>query len=150
MRINIRVAAIIFKDGKLVTAKMRKRGKVYYILPGGGVEGDETIYEGLKRDLEEELNIGIIDPRLIYIKEFHLEETGRILEFYFHVTDYVGEIKKGFDPEEKESVFEEVSLLDFSELSEVIFYPKQLIKTLESDMNEGFSEVKYLGLQKEL
>jgi len=150
MRINIRVAAIIFKDGKLVTTKMRKRGKVYYVLPGGGVEGDETIYEGLKRELEEELNIGIIDPRLIYIKEFHLEETGRILEFYFHVTDYVGKIKKGFDPEEKESVFEEVSLLDFSELSEVIFYPKQLIKTLESDMNEGFLEVKYLGLQKEL
>ncbi len=34
MRMPIRVGAIIFKEGKLITTKMKKDGSEYYVLPG--------------------------------------------------------------------------------------------------------------------
>jgi ADP-ribose pyrophosphatase YjhB (NUDIX family) len=147
MRTNLRVAAIILYKGKLLTTKMTKNRSSYYVLPGGGVEMEENIYEAIKREVKEETNLDVLKLKLIYIKELKNKEMGRGVEFYFYVEEYGGELKKGFDPEEKESLLEDIELLDLENLDKIIFYPKELISQLSIDKEDNFSSFKYLGLK---
>lgn len=147
MRTNLRVAAIILHEGKLLTTKMTKKGFSYYVLPGGGVEMDEDIYEAIKREVKEETNLDVLKLKLVYIKELKNEKIGRGVEFYFYVEEYSGELRKGFDPEEKESILEAVELLDLGGLNDVVFHPEELKEQLKIDARNNFESFKYLGLK---
>lgn len=147
MRTNLRVAAIILHEGKLLTTKMKKKDFSYYVLPGGGVGMEETIYEAIKREVKEETNLDVLKLRLVYIKELKNEEMGRGVEFYFYVEEYSGNLKKGFDPEEKESTLEDVELLDLDGLKGIVFHPEELKEQLKIDAKNNFESFKYLGLK---
>ncbi|PKM91958.1 MAG: hypothetical protein CVU81_03100 [Euryarchaeota archaeon HGW-Euryarchaeota-1] len=148
MRTYLRTAAIIFYKGKLITTKMKKDGKTYYVLPGGGVEGNETIFDALKREVDEEVNLKVKKLKLVYIKELNLkiEGGGRGVEFYFFVEEYEGVPTKGFDPEEKDSSLEGLGFINIDDLKNTTFHPEQLVKFLEKDNENGFDKVRHLGL----
>ena len=61
MRVSSR--AVIFLDGKLVTMFRRKIKdgvtNEYYVIPGGGQEGDESLEQNVIRELKEEMNVDI-------------------------------------------------------------------------------------------
>ena len=56
---RIRVSAIIRWQGRVLLCRQEKPGKQYWLLPGGGVDGGETLMEALRRELREELGIGV-------------------------------------------------------------------------------------------
>ncbi|MCX6742194.1 MAG: NUDIX hydrolase [Candidatus Pacearchaeota archaeon] len=146
MRTYIRVGAIMFYKDKLITTRMRKGDSVYHVLPGGGVEDNETILEAIKREVKEELNLKIVNLRLVYIRELNLGDKGRGMELYFYVDTYKGIPKKGFDPEIKDALLEEIDFLDLDELTSLVFHPKQLIGVLKEDKEANFNEIRHLGL----
>ena len=139
---------MILDGEKILVTKMKKKDFSYYVLPGGGVEMDETIFEAVRREVKEETGLNILRLRLVYIKELKNEKLGRGVEFYFYVEKYDGILKKGFDPEEKESVLEDVDFLKLSELNKVVFYPEELKDRISVDKEHGFSSLAYLGLKE--
>ena len=44
-------------QGRILLCRQEKPGKEYWLLPGGGVDGGETLVEALRRELREELGI---------------------------------------------------------------------------------------------
>ena len=56
---RIRVSAIIRWQGRVLLCRQEKPGKQYWLLPGGGVDGGETLTEALRRELREELGIAV-------------------------------------------------------------------------------------------
>ncbi len=56
---RIRVAALLRWNGRILLCRQEKPGRSYWLLPGGGVEGGETLVQALHRELSEEL--GLID-----------------------------------------------------------------------------------------
>jgi 8-oxo-dGTP diphosphatase len=56
---RIRVSAIIRWQGRVLLCRQEKPGKQYWLLPGGGVDGGETLIEALRRELREELGITV-------------------------------------------------------------------------------------------
>jgi 8-oxo-dGTP diphosphatase len=73
-RVKVRVSGIIVRDGGILLIAHRKRGDVYWLLPGGGVKYGEALDRALRREFQEELGIGVdvgepvlmcdsIDPR---------------------------------------------------------------------------------------
>ena len=60
-RISARALIITEKGLAVIFRRKIKDGitKEYYVIPGGGVNEDEDIEEGLKRELKEELNIEV-------------------------------------------------------------------------------------------
>ena len=54
---RVRVAALIRWQGRILLCRQEKPGKEYWLLPGGGVDGGESLIEALRRELREELGV---------------------------------------------------------------------------------------------
>jgi 8-oxo-dGTP diphosphatase len=57
MEPRIRVSAILRWQGRILLCRQAKPDKEYWLLPGGGVDGGETLIEALRRELREELGV---------------------------------------------------------------------------------------------
>jgi 8-oxo-dGTP pyrophosphatase MutT (NUDIX family) len=55
-----RAAAIIIRNGKVLLFHRQKPGKDYYILPGGGVELEESFEEACIREVKEETGLDVM------------------------------------------------------------------------------------------
>lgn len=61
--------ALIIKDGKMLAAKINDNGNIFYIMPGGGQESEETLEEAVRREVKEEFGL-IVEPKTL---EFVIE-----------------------------------------------------------------------------
>lgn len=71
MEIKIRnsAKALIIKDGKMLASKINDNGDIFYIMPGGGQESEETLEEAVRREVKEEFGL-IVEPKTL---EFVIE-----------------------------------------------------------------------------
>lgn len=54
---RVRVAALIHWQNRILLCRQEKPGREYWLLPGGGVDGGETLVGALRRELVEELGL---------------------------------------------------------------------------------------------
>lgn len=54
-----RAGGILIENGKLLLIHRIKNNDEYYVIPGGGIEEGEDIYEATQRELYEEVGINI-------------------------------------------------------------------------------------------
>lgn len=66
MRTNKRVGAIIRRDKEVLLIHRFRDGMEYWVLPGGGVEDEETLEEALRREVMEETSLSILSFELIH------------------------------------------------------------------------------------
>ena len=57
MEPRIRVSALLQRGGKILLCRHEKGGKQHWLLPGGGVNGGETLVNALRRELAEEVGL---------------------------------------------------------------------------------------------
>ena len=61
-----RAAAIILQNNALLVIHRQKPGQDYYILPGGGVELDESFQEACIREVKEETGLDVLHLQLVH------------------------------------------------------------------------------------
>ncbi|MBI2034804.1 MAG: NUDIX hydrolase [Candidatus Levybacteria bacterium] len=100
---------VIVQDGQVIVVNTRSTGK--YSLPGGGVEAEETIEEGLKREIKEEIGIDIDIGDFIHFNENYfyydpLNEAVHSYQYFFLCFpktslkgDHVIQDLEAFDPQ---------------------------------------------------
>ncbi len=62
--------AVILRQGRLLTIKMRDRSGDFYVLPGGGQRHGETMRDALRRECLEEINLEVSIGPLLYVREY--------------------------------------------------------------------------------
>ncbi len=88
MKRRIAVRGIIQKDdGSLFCVRQRHQdGSVnsFWCTPGGGLDDNEALEAGLRRELTEETGVQPDIGKLLYIQQYHDKEY-EFLEFFFEV-----------------------------------------------------------------
>ncbi len=138
-KIGIRAGGIAYKNGKLIIAKHHK-GHEYYVLPGGGLENEESPQQALIREFKEETGLKVKVGRLVYYKILYNNERYSLDMIY--ECDVVGGKLEVNDPDGK---VEEVRFVGKEELDELVFYPGQLKEYLFKDSG---NETVFLGIFK--
>ena len=57
MEPRIRVSALLRRGDRILLCRHEKDGRAHWLLPGGGVNGGETLVRALQRELTEEVGI---------------------------------------------------------------------------------------------
>jgi ADP-ribose pyrophosphatase YjhB (NUDIX family) len=92
MKRRITTRAIVLHEGKLLAVRQKSVDgsavveNSYWNLPGGGLDPNESLTDGLRREMMEETGIAATVGSLMYIQQFADEDT-EYLEFFFHVTN---------------------------------------------------------------
>ena len=60
-----RATAIIFRNGKLLLIHRQKPGRDFFVLPGGGVNFEESFEEACIREVREETGLDVLALRLV-------------------------------------------------------------------------------------
>jgi 8-oxo-dGTP diphosphatase len=89
---QLRVAAIIVRGTQILLVEHRKRGEHYWVLPGGRLEGSETLEAALRRELREELSLDARVGELVIVSEM-LAPDRHVVNLMFHA-----EIGEGAEP----------------------------------------------------
>jgi len=80
------VAGILTKDEKILLVRHEKNEKIYFLLPGGGIEYGETAEEALIREFKEEVGLSVSVSKLVFVQDSIPPNRHRhVLNLYFLV-----------------------------------------------------------------
>ncbi|MFZ4648731.1 MAG: NUDIX hydrolase [Patescibacteria group bacterium] len=125
-----RVRAIIIKDNKILLIKRTKEDCVYWVIPGGGVDENETKEEALTRECKEELGVKIeVNDFIIEIISRKIETKGQ-KEFFYLCSVIGGILGSGKGPEfQKSSSYTgqyNPEWVDIEKILEIDLRPKEI------------------------
>lgn len=143
--IRVRISVILKRqDGKLCFVRHFKDGKRYWLLPGGGQQGLEPVFEAANRELEEELCITCSDFNFLFLRESMSELHNRHIQFL--VLEGVGfnldNISLGTDHR-----VEGYDFFDATELASKTIYPaikEDLISYLQKEPVSLFKSLNWI------
>ena len=132
MKKRVSSRAIIIEDNKLLTMfrrKVKKDGSVkeYYVIPGGGLEENETLEENVIRELKEEFNVDIEIVKFLSTEEY--EDT---IANYFLCKLVNGTPKLGGEELERMTSenYYEIRYIDLKDIDNYDINAKDIIKNL--------------------
>ena len=132
MKKRVSSRAIIIEDNKLLTMfrrKVKKDGSVkeYYVIPGGGLEENETLEENVIRELKEEFNVYIEIVKFLSTEEY--EDT---IANYFLCKIVNGTPKVGGEELERMTSenYYEIRYIDLKDIDNYDINAKDIIKNL--------------------
>jgi 8-oxo-dGTP diphosphatase len=138
---QVRVAAVITHDNRILLVEHRKRGQRYWVLPGGRLEGNETLDAALRRELREELGLSASIGRLAIVCETIAPDR--------HVVNliYLAEVGEKAEPrlDAKDPVLSDWKWLPLTELRRIDFRPP-IADAISAAVKDGASgQVRVMG-----
>jgi 8-oxo-dGTP diphosphatase len=150
--IRVAARALIIEDGRLLVMTYRDGNGEWCVTPGGGIAKLETLGEGLRREVYEELGIEVQPDDIVYVRELlgknakvkhgGITENTHQLEIFFRCKRQ-GEIRIGKALDNYCTGYDWVPL---NELASRNFFPHALAGRLTEDVSAGFKpHGNYLG-----
>jgi 8-oxo-dGTP diphosphatase len=131
MEANVRVSGILSKEGKIILVKHENSlNGDYYLLPGGGLEKEETIEKCAIREVKEEVGLDVELENLAYYEDVVSEED-HTLHLIFKCK-IIGGTVENLDPDKK---VKEILFVNENELNELNFFPKKLKSRIFKELN---------------
>ena len=133
-KIACAVHLILIKDGKILLQRRNNPNKHGYGMlgmPAGHLEANENVYDALRREMKEELDIDVTSSEIVQVMNLN-GDTG-VYDAYFFTCEYKGVIKN-----KEEENCKSIEWIDIGQdIKDLIPYQKYaLSKYLESEDNK--------------
>ncbi|MDD4902396.1 MAG: NUDIX domain-containing protein [Patescibacteria group bacterium] len=95
---------IVNQEGKILIGKRKNSHAPYYSIPGGHLDPGETFEAGAIREIKEEMNLDLKDPKVIAVTnnlETYRDEGLHYISIILLVTEFSGDLKN-MEPEKCE------------------------------------------------
>jgi ADP-ribose pyrophosphatase YjhB (NUDIX family) len=150
--IRVAARALIIEEGRLLVMNYEDEHGGWCVTPGGGIRKQETLGEGLRREVHEELGIWVSPGDIVYVRELlgrtaevmhgGITEDTHQLEIFFRCKRE-GELKVGHAQDNFCTGYDWAPI---SELKQRNFFPNALAGRLADDVASGFRpHNNYLG-----
>lgn len=147
MNHRISAGALVEHEGRVLLVRHRKEGAYdFWVAPGGGVQGTESLAVAAEREVREETGLEVVAERLVYVEEFHSPDT-RHCKFWF-VARLVG---GALTVEASEAVTEyivEAGWHTQAQVKAMEVFPEVLQARYWQDRSAGFPGFHHLGLRQ--
>ncbi|MBU4283930.1 MAG: NUDIX hydrolase [Nanoarchaeota archaeon] len=149
---RIRVGVLIFEDNKILLVKHVDpvTGFSWWVPPGGGLKGTESIFECGEREVKEETNLKVKLDKIAYIRQFtSYKEKQNNIEIYVTSSNHKGRmsIKGIIGKGEDESYIKQVKFFSKKELKNIKVFPSEIKEEMWEDHKKGFPAIKFLGVE---
>ena len=136
----IRPSVVLLKDGNILLLKSKYSSGEFYLLPGGGVEGTETLKETAIREIKEETNYDITIVKLLYLQEWIDKEKEKNVLYVI----FLGEIHGGnethlLDPCLEKGHIQGIEWVAINKLHALPFYPKEIVPLMQKEYKTNFA-----------
>ena len=148
---RIRVGVLIFEDNKILLVKHVDpvTGFTWWVPPGGGLKGTETIFECGEREVKEETNLNVKLDKIAYIRQFtSYKGKQNNIEIFVTSSNHKGSmsIKGIVGKGEDESYIKQVKFFSKTELKNIRVFPSEIKEEMWEDHKKGFPIIKFLGV----
>lgn len=128
---RIRAAGILIQNNSIALMHRIKNGKEYYVIPGGGVEENETTEEATIREIKEEVGIDVKVIKKMY--EYKDEKSSQL---FYLVEQTGGVFGTGEGPEfitpNSNKGYYHMEMISFEDISKINLVPEEIkIKLIE-------------------
>ena len=136
--VELTVLCLIQDVNRILLQNRVKKDWQGYTLPGGHVVPGESFVDAVIREMKEETGLDILNPRLVGIKQFPIEN-GRYIVLLFKATEFSGDVVSSEEGEmewvEKDMLSEVNVVEDFHDLMKVLNNPdiNEFQYTIEGD-----------------
>jgi 8-oxo-dGTP diphosphatase len=146
VRYGISAAALVVRDGQLLLVNHREAdGFDYWLPPGGGLEGDESILDCVRRETFEETGLRIAPGPILYVQEF-VEPGYHFVKFFCLCAPVRGELTLA-NRVAGEDWLVDVRFFSREALHALTVYPEILKDQFWADLEAGVLRTRYLGLK---
>lgn len=144
---RISAGALVEHEGRLLLVNHVKPDAYdFWVAPGGGVKGSESLEEAAVREVREETGIEVAIGKLVYIEEFFNPEC-RHLKFWFSATATGGQLDWSH-PEAAAELITRAGWHSLASLGEHTVFPAVLTSRYSADRDAGFPAVVRLPLRE--
>ena len=140
-QIRTSAKAVVIQEGKLLAIKISDGKEEWYILPGGGQDGEEVLPETVEREVREETGIEVSCKDLLFVIEGVHGESFHRVDLVF-LCEYLGKEENVVLQSDTNQVGFE--WLEISQLNKLPLYPSKLRRPI-MNFFEGKEYAKYLG-----
>jgi len=146
-KIHIRLRCVIVHGDKLLASYTKEQD--FYFYPGGHMMHGESVVDGCKREIKEELgnDVEFEFKKILFIREFMEKEVGKhSLElFILGTVNQYEELEGKVDPEHDNGLWWS-TWLDINNLPSNL-YPELLTRKIAEQHKQGFpSQGEYVGV----
>lgn len=140
-QIRTSAKAVIIQNGRLLAIKLSDSKEEWYILPGGGQNGEEMLTQTVEREVKEETGIDVKCKDLLFVIEGVNGESFHRIDLVF-LCDYLGKATNATLHKDTNQIG--FDWLDLSVLNRLPLFPSKLRRPI-MNFYEGKEYIKYLG-----
>jgi len=137
---------VVHDDQLLLVHHIEASGADYWVMPGGGIEGDEGIFKAAQREVWEETNIKVRAEKIAYVQDF-IDNGKYVCKFWVYCSLVEGDAgiqNKGVN----ETYLKDARFFSRAEIQKVEVFPEILKSDFWRHLEAGFPEIQYLGFSR--